>query len=78
MKRQLKTVSELSELTGVRFGTIRFYSEIGILPFKQEAPRCRRYYNKEKAIKRLEEIKELKAQRLTIKEIQKHFKGVKE
>ena len=75
--KELLTMSELAEASGVRYGTIKYYSQIEILPFEQEGERLRKYYNKKEAIKRLNEIKKLKDKRLTIKEITKHLKNKK-
>jgi len=71
------TTSELAEASGVRYGTIKYYSQIGILPFEQVGERLRRYYSKKEALKRFNEIQRLKDKRLTIKEIIKHFKDKK-
>ncbi len=71
------TTSELAEASGVRYGTIKYYSQIGILPFEQVGKRLRRYYSKKEALKRFNEIQRLKDKRLTIKEIIKHFKNKK-
>lgn len=73
-KKELLTTSELAEVSGVRYGTIKFYSQIGILPFEQAGERLRRYYNKRETLKRFNEIKKLKERRLTIKEIIEYFK----
>jgi len=43
------------------------------LPFNQDGERLTRKYKEEETLKRLEEIKELKEKRLTIKEIFEHF-----
>ena len=73
--KELLTMSELAEVSGVRYATIKYYSQIKILPFEQEGKRLRKYYNQKEAVKRLNEIKKLKDKRLTIKEITKHFKS---
>ena len=72
--KELLTMSELAEESGVRYGTIKYYSQIEILPFKQEGERLRKYYNQKEAVKRLNEIKRLKDKRLTIEEIINYFK----
>jgi len=61
-------------LSGIRQTTIKYYTEIGILPFSQDGERLTRKYKKEKALERLDKIKELKGKRLTIKEIIDYFK----
>jgi DNA-binding transcriptional MerR regulator len=68
-KNGILTIGELAEVSGTRLTTLKYYTEIGILPFSQEGKRLTRKYNEEEALKRLEKIKELKKKRLTIKEI---------
>jgi len=67
------TIGELAEVSGIRLTTLKYYTELGILPFNQEGERLTRKYKEKVALKRLEEIKELKKKRLTIKEIVDHF-----
>jgi len=63
------SIGELAKVSGVRQSTLKYYTEIGILPFTQEGERLLRKYKKDKVLNRLEEIKKLKEKRLTIKEI---------
>lgn len=78
-KNEILTIGELAEVSGIRLTTLKYYTELGILPFNQEGKRLTRKYKKEKALERLEKIKELKEKRLTIKEIVDHFnKSTKE
>jgi len=73
------TIGELAEVSGTRLTTLKYYTEIGILPFNQDGKRLTRKYKKGEALERLEKIKELKEKRLTIKEIVDHFnKSTKE
>ena len=72
-KDEVLTIGELAEVSGVRLTTLKYYTELGILPFNQGGERLTRKYNKEEALERLEKIKELKEKRLTIKEIVEHF-----
>ena len=72
-KNNVLTIGELAEVSGTRLTTLKYYTELGILPFSQEGKRLTRKYNKKKALERLEKIKELKKKRLTIKEIIEHF-----
>jgi len=60
-------------LSGIRLATLKYYTELGILPFNQAEKRLTRKYKKGEALERLEKIKELKEKRLTIKEIIEHF-----
>ena len=73
-QKELLTTSELAEASGVRYGTIKFYSQIGILPFEQAGERLRRYYGKKEALKRFNKIQKLKDKRLTIEEIIGYFR----
>ena len=78
-KNNILTIGELAEVSGVRLTTLKYYTELGILPFNQEGERLTRKYKKGEALERLEKIKELKEKRLTIKEIVGHFnKSTKE
>jgi hypothetical protein len=65
--------NELAKLSGMRASTIKHYTEIGLLPFEQKETRLARRYNSEAALKRLEEIKQLKDQGLSISEIQQRL-----
>jgi DNA-binding transcriptional MerR regulator len=46
-------MSELAELNGVRYSTIKFYSELGLLSFEQHGNRLAKYYPAKEASKRL-------------------------
>ena len=75
-KNKVLTIGELAEVSGTRLTTLKYYTELGILPFSQDGERLTRRYKEEEALKRLEKIKELKKKRLTIKEIVEHFNEV--
>ena len=78
-KNNILTIGELSEVSGTRLTTLKYYTELGILPFNQAEKRLTRKYTEGEALERLEKIKELKKKRLTIKEIIEHFnKSTKE
>ena len=78
-KNNVLTIGELSEVSGTRLTTLKYYTELGILPFNQAEKRLTRKYKEKGALERLEKIKELKEKRLTIKEIVEHFnKSTKE
>jgi len=72
-KNDVLTIGELAEVSGTRLTTLKYYTELGILPFSQAEKRLTRKYKKEEALERLEKIKDLKEKRLTIKEIIDHF-----
>ena len=67
------SIGELAKVSGVRQSTLKFYTEIGILPFSQDGERLIRRYNKDEALKRINEIKKLKENKFTIKEIINYF-----
>lgn len=70
------SISELVRLTDIRYSTIKFYTEEGMLPFEQEDTRLTRRYPRIAASERLEAIKELKKKGLTILEIKKEMKNI--
>jgi len=61
--------SELAELNGVRPSTVKYYSELGLLPYQQHGERLGKFYNRIEVSKRLKEILELKNKGKTINEI---------
>ena len=72
-KNNILTIGELAEVSGTRLTTLKYYTELGILPFNQAEKRLTRKYKEEEALERLKKIKELKGKRLTIKEIIDRF-----
>ena len=67
------SIGELAKVSGVRQSTLKYYTEIGILPFTQQGERLLRKYKKDEVLKRLSDIQKLKEKRLTIKEIVESF-----
>jgi len=63
------TASEIALLNKSRYGTIKFYSQIGILPYKQEERRLYKRFPREETAKRLQYIRSLKAKGKKIPEI---------
>ena len=45
-KNEVLTIGELSEVSGTKQTTIKYYTEIGILPFCQDGERLARKYKK--------------------------------
>ena len=68
-KREFLKMSELAELNGVRYSTIKYYSELGLLPFKQYGKRLAKHYPAKEASKRLKEILRLREKGQTIPDI---------
>lgn len=73
LTKKLLRMGELAKASSARLSTIKWYSEIGILPFEQEGAGLTRRYDKERAIKRLKEIKRLQRQGLSVEEIKRRF-----
>jgi DNA-binding transcriptional MerR regulator len=65
--------SELAELNGVRPSTVKYYSELGLLPYQQHGEGLSKFYHRVDASKRLQEILKLKKQGKTINEIITRF-----
>ena len=72
-KREFLKMNELAELNGVRYSTIKYYSELGLLPFEQRGKRLAKYYPAKEASKRLKEILRLKEKGKSIGEIISHL-----
>lgn len=67
--KEFLRISELAKLSDTRVSTIKFYSDLGLLPFEQKGKGLTRRYPKDEALKRLKEIQKLKDKRFTIMEI---------
>ena len=63
------TIGELVRLTDVRYSTLKFYTEEGMLPFEQAEENLTRRYKRVESIERISYIKELREQKKTISEI---------
>lgn len=63
------SIGELVRLTGVRYSTIKFYTDEGFIPFEQEDKKMTRRYNREYSIKRINEIRKMRDQGMTIDQI---------
>jgi DNA-binding transcriptional MerR regulator len=72
-KNNTLTIGELAEVSGTRLTTLKYYTELGILPFSQGGKRLTRKYTEGEALERLEKIKELKEKRLTIKRLTRKY-----
>lgn len=73
-KREFLKLSELAELCGVRYSTIKFYGEIGLLPYEQKGKRLAKYYPSKEARQRVKKILQLRNKRRSIPEIISYFK----
>ena len=50
------TIGELVRLTGVRYSTLKFYTEEGMLPFEQEEEKIRNLRQEGKSVPEIKEM----------------------
>lgn len=72
------SIGELARLTGTRYSTLKFYTEEGMLPFHQEGEKLVRRYRREESILRLQRIRQMREEGLTIPQIQAVLKADEE
>ena len=65
------TIGELVRLTAVRYSTLKFYTEEGMLPFEQAEENLTRRYRRVESLERIAQIRRLREQKKTIPEIQR-------
>ena len=63
------TIGELVRLTGVRYSTLKFYTEEGLLPFEQAEKNLTRGYRRQTSLQRIQEIRALREAGRSIPEI---------
>ena len=63
------TIGELVRLSGVRYSTLKFYTEEGMLPFEQAGENLTRRYRQEESLARIAEIKALRAEGKSVPEV---------
>lgn len=69
LESEYVTIGELVRITNSRYSTLKFYTEEGMLNFEQEEEKLTRRFKREEAVKRIEEIKDLKRRGHRIDEI---------
>lgn len=67
-------IGEVHTLTGVRQSTLKYYCEIGILPFTQSGSGLNRKFPRIETLERLDQIADLKKRHFTIENIVDFFK----
>lgn len=70
----LLRMSGLSDASGLRYSTIKYYSEVGLIPYSQKGKGLRRGFDKKKALKRIKEIEKLKKKGYSVEQISKKLK----
>ena len=63
------TIGELVRLTDVRYSTLKFYTEEGLLPFEQAEENLTRRYRRQTSLQRIQEIRALREAGRSIPEI---------
>lgn len=63
------TIGELVRLTDVRYSTLKYYTEEGLLSFEQAEENLARRYKREESMAQIQKIKELRQEGKSIAEI---------
>ena len=63
------TIGELVRLTDVRYSTLKFYTEEGMLPFEQAGENLTRRYRREESLARIARIRQLRKEGKPVPEI---------
>ena len=63
------TIGELVRLTDVRYSTLKFYTEEGMLPFEQAGENLTRRYRREESLARIARIRQLRQEGKSVPEI---------
>ncbi len=63
------TIGELARMTDVRYSTLKFYTEEGMIPFQQPEKNLTRRYKREEAVARILGIKKMRAEGKSVPEI---------
>ena len=67
-------IGELVRLTNVRYSTLKYYTEEGMLPFEQAEENLTRRYKREQSIAQIQRIKDLRQAGKSISEIKAMMK----
>lgn len=63
------TIGELVRLTNVRYSTLKYYTEEGMLPFEQAEENLTRRYKRQQSVAQIQRIKNLRQEGKSIPEI---------
>ena len=69
------TIGELVRLTDVRYSTLKFYTEEGLLPFEQAEQNLTRRYRREESVERIELLRRLREDGKSVGEIKEMLRG---
>ncbi|QHQ62169.1 MerR family transcriptional regulator [Anaerocolumna sedimenticola] len=67
------SIGELVRLTGIRYSTLKFYTEEGFLPFIQEGEKLTRRYHRVESIDKINKIIDLREKGFTISQLKEIF-----
>lgn len=70
------TIGELVRLTDVRYSTLKYYTEEGLLPFEQAEENLTRRYKREESVAQIQKIKKLRQEGKSIAEIKEILKTI--
>ena len=59
----------------MRYSTLKFYTEEGMLPFEQAEENLTRRYKREESVERITYIRQMREQKITIPEIKAILKS---
>lgn len=66
-------IGELSDLTGIKITTLKFYTKNGLLKYHQIDTKSNRLFNRKETLKRVAEIQKYKDAGMSIEDIKKKF-----
>lgn len=69
LQSEYVTIGELVRLTDVRYSTLKFYTEEGLLPFEQAEENLTRRYRRESSMERIALLRRLREEGKSIPEI---------
>ena len=69
------TIGELVRLTDVRYSTLKFYTEQGLLPFEQAEQNLTRRYRREESVERIELLRRLREKGKSVGQIKEMLWG---
>lgn len=69
------TIGELVRLTDVRYSTLKFYTEQGLLPFDQAEQNLTRRYRREESIERIRLLRRLREEGRSVPQIKELLSG---
>ena len=71
--RKMLKIGEIAKLAGLKNSTIRFYTNIGLLPVTRYSPGGYRLFDRDKAIECLTKIRDMIGRRPSLKEIKRRL-----